>query len=113
MQAFSTAIPKNLPRSLAPVERVVPERQNVRARINESGDTLFIVSRVDSRADNISFPIVKQFERVFLVRVIVFSEYEIFEISVSVDDRKGIEFVVPDYIVRRFKRRVFIAVYKF
>ncbi len=78
-----------------------------------AGTRFFKVSCVDTRADNITLLRVQQFKRVFLCASRVFSEYEIFEIAVFVDYRQGIEFVVPDYVVRGFERCRFVAVNEF
>ena len=47
------------------------DAEDVRTGLNEGGDTLFVVSRVDAGADDIGLVLVEELQLVFVMGVIV------------------------------------------
>ncbi len=78
----------------------------VRPRLNQRRDTLGIVAGVDARADDITFVLVEQLQGIFLVGIVVLAEYHIDKMLVFIDQREGIQLVVPDDVVCFFQRGI-------
>ena len=75
------------------------DTQNVRTCVNESRNTLCVISCVDTCAYYITLLAVEKLVLVFLMLLIVLSEYEVHKNAVIINYRKRIEFMFPDYIV--------------
>ena len=59
-----------------------------------------VVSGIDAGTDDEAFLCIEHFIRVFLMGVVVFAEYEAIETAVFIEDRQGIDLVVPDDVIR-------------
>ena len=76
------------------------DAQHVHARVDECGDALLVVQRVDARAHHIPLVVVEQFQRVLLVLSIVLAENHIHQVAFVRHDGDGVELVLPDDVVR-------------
>ena len=80
------------------------EAEHVGARIQKKGYAFHIIPRIDAGSDRIAFLRVVNFERVLFAVFDIFSEHERLQIAVFIDDRKLIDFVFPNQIVRIVER---------
>ena len=81
------------------------DAQDVHARVDECGDTLLVVQRIDARAHHIPLVVVKQLQGVLLVLGVVLAEDDVHQIPLIRHDGYGIELVLPNDIVRLRKTR--------
>ncbi|MPM45247.1 hypothetical protein SDC9_91933 [bioreactor metagenome] len=86
------------------------DAEDIHAGFHQCGDAILIVPRVDACADDIALLRVQQLTRVLLMGVIVLAEDEGDHVALPGNDRQGVEFVLPDDVVRFGKRDAFRAV---
>ena len=80
------------------------DTQNIRTYVNKSRNTLCVISCVDTCAYYITLLAVEKRVLVFLMLLIVLSEYEVHKNAVIVNYGERIELMLPDYIVCFLKR---------
>ena len=79
------------------------DAQYVSACFNQSRNAFCVVTGVDTCAYYIAFVSIQQFQFIFFVRMVVFTEYQIFQILIFVNQRQGVQFVFPDDVVCFFQ----------
>ena len=75
------------------------DAQDVYACLYQSGDSFLKVSCVDACADNITLAGIQKLVLVYLVAVIVLTEYHVFQSAFRIYDGQLVDFVVPDDVV--------------
>ncbi|EJX00393.1 hypothetical protein EVA_11501 [gut metagenome] len=73
--------------------------QYVSASCYQSRYTLCIVAGVDTSAYNVTFFIIQQLQRIFLMSCIVFTEYHVEQTAFIVNDGQSVQFLLPDDVV--------------
>ena len=66
------------------------DAEDVRARLDQRGDPLFVVAGVDAGPDDIPLVGVEQLEGVGFMGIVVLAEGEVFEVAFRVDQRQGV-----------------------
>ena len=75
------------------------DAEDICACVYEERHAVSVVSGIDAGTDDEAFLRVEHFIRVFLMGVVVFAEYEAIEAAVFIEDRQGIDLVVPDDVI--------------
>ena len=82
------------------------DAQHIRAGLDQSGYALGIIAGINARAHNIALMLVKQFERICLVAVIVLAEHQINKMLLLIHQRERIKLMIPYDIVGDLERGV-------
>ena len=85
------------------------DAQNVCACLDEQGHALGVVARVDARADHVALVGIEQLVGVGLVGIVVLAEDDADQVIVIIDDRQGVELLIPDQIVGILQGDVLVA----
>ena len=75
------------------------DAQHVHPGLQEGGDPLLVVPRVDARPHDVPLLGVQQLALVLLVAVVVLAEDEVPQAALPVDEGEGIELMLPDDVV--------------
>ncbi len=75
------------------------DAQDIGTGLDEQRHALGIVAGVDARADDVALVLVQQLVDVLLVGVIVLAEHHILQVAFLIDERQGVDLVVPDDVV--------------
>ena len=75
------------------------DAENIRARLNQCGNTLRVVSGIDTGADHKALLRVEHFAGVLLMGIVVLAEDESDQAAVITDNRKLVDLVVPDEVI--------------
>ena len=82
------------------------DTQHVHPGFHQSGHTLRIIAGIDTGAYHMAFFIVQQFQRVFFMRYIVFTEHHVQQTAFIINDGQRIEFMIPDNIISLLQGRI-------
>ena len=85
------------------------DAQDVGTGLDEQRHALGIVAGVDTGADHVALVAIEQLVGVGLVAVVVLAEDDAHQMVVVVDDRQGVELVVPDDVVGNLEADVLVA----
>ena len=75
------------------------DAEHIHTGLYQRGHALGEVAGVDARADNVALVLVEQLVDVLLVGVIVLAENHILQMAFHIDERQGVDLVVPDDVV--------------
>ena len=80
------------------------DAQNVNASFDKGRNALSVVARVDACTYQVALVAVEQLVRVGLVLFVVLAEHHVHKVVVVIDDRQGVQLVVPDDVVGFLQR---------
>ena len=75
------------------------DAEHIGPRGEQGGHPLLVIPGIDAGADDVFLVGVQQFQRVFLVHVVILAEHHVHQAALAVDDRQGVELVIPDDVV--------------
>ena len=73
--------------------------QNVNTGFQQSGNTLCVVTGIDTGADQVTLFLIQQFQWIFLVGGVVLTEHKVHQIVVLVHDGQAVQLVIPNDVV--------------
>ena len=104
---FANPVESNFLPSAVTFGRV--DAQYVATSFNQSRYTFSIVAGVDTSTNNVAFLVIQQFQRIFFMSQIVFTEYHVQQATFVVDDGQGVQFVFPNDVVSFLQSGVFAS----